>query len=112
MIRVPENIPDTFESVTGPVDTPPEVAPAGTVPENNGRNGPGPLSGTASIEIRTAVIDDAPAAERITVVTGIADGDWIAVSGGISPGDRVVVRGGERLKAGDSVSITRLDSKE
>ncbi len=57
------------------------------------------------------ILDD-DTAERITVVTGIADGDWIAVSGGISPGDRVVVRGGERLKAGDSVSLTPLDSNE
>ena len=51
-------------------------------------------------------------AERISVIPGIADGDWIAVSGGIGSGDRVVVRGGERLRAGDSVSITSLDSKE
>ena len=51
-------------------------------------------------------------AERISVIPGIADGDWIAVSGGIESGDRVVVRGGERLRAGDSVSITSLDSKE
>ncbi len=51
-------------------------------------------------------------AERISVIPGIADGDWIAVSGGIGSGDRVVVRGGERLRAGDSVSITGLDSKE
>ena len=51
-------------------------------------------------------------AERITVIPGIADGDWIAVSGGIESGDRIVVRGGERLRAGDSVSITGLDSKE
>ena len=51
-------------------------------------------------------------AERITVIPGTADGDWIAVSGGIEPGDRVVVRGGERLSAGDSVSVTGLDSKE
>jgi RND family efflux transporter MFP subunit len=51
-------------------------------------------------------------AERISVIPGIADGDWIAVSGGIESGDRIVVRGGERLRAGDSVSITDLDSKE
>ena len=51
-------------------------------------------------------------AERITVIPGTADGDWIAVSGGIEAGDRVVVRGGERLSAGDSVSVTGLDSKE
>jgi len=57
------------------------------------------------------ILDD-DTAERLTVITGIADGDWIAVSGGISPGDRVVVRGGERLSAGDSVSIPDTDSKE
>jgi hypothetical protein len=34
------------------------------------------------------------------------------VSGGIESGDRIVVRGGERLRAGDSVSITGLDNKE
>ena len=51
-------------------------------------------------------------AQRITVTPGIADGDWIAVGGGIKSGDRVVVRGGERLRAGDAVSITGLDSNE
>ena len=43
-------------------------------------------------------------AERITVETGIAEGDFIEVTGGIKPGDMVVTRGAERLRAGQEVT--------
>lgn len=51
-------------------------------------------------------------AERLTVGTGMAQGDWIEVNGEIQPGDRVVVRGGERLRAGQEVSVVPLVSVE
>jgi RND family efflux transporter MFP subunit len=43
-------------------------------------------------------------AERITVETGIAEGDFIEVTGGVKPGDKVVTRGAERLRAGQEVT--------
>jgi RND family efflux transporter MFP subunit len=45
-------------------------------------------------------------AERVTVTTGMAEGDLIEVIGTIQPGDRVVIRGGERLRAGQEVTLT------
>jgi RND family efflux transporter MFP subunit len=49
-------------------------------------------------------------AERISVDTGMADGEYIEVNN-ISPGDRVVVRGGERLRPGQTVTIIEADAK-
>jgi RND family efflux transporter MFP subunit len=43
-------------------------------------------------------------AERISVETGIADGEYIEVIGEINPGDSVVTRGAERLRAGQEVT--------
>jgi len=45
-------------------------------------------------------------AERITVETGIAEGNFIEVVGAIRPGDTIVIRGGERLRAGQQVTPT------
>ncbi|MDX1433968.1 MAG: efflux RND transporter periplasmic adaptor subunit, partial [Gammaproteobacteria bacterium] len=45
-------------------------------------------------------------AERVSVDTGIAQGDYIEVKG-IRPGDRVVIRGGERLRPGQKVVIQK-----
>ena len=42
-------------------------------------------------------------AEKVSVTTGIADGDYIEVGGKIGPGDRVIIRGGERLRDGMKV---------
>jgi len=44
-------------------------------------------------------------AERISVNTGIAEGDWIAIDGNISAGDRVITRGAERLRPGQNVRV-------
>lgn len=44
-------------------------------------------------------------AERVEVETGIGEGDLVEVTGPVEAGDRVVVRGGERLRAGQAVSI-------
>jgi len=51
-------------------------------------------------------------AERVTVTTGKAEGDLIEVIGIIQPGDRVVIRGGERLRAGQEVTVTEQVSGE
>lgn len=47
-------------------------------------------------------------AERVDVELGAADGDWIEVIGDIQPGDRLVIRGGERLRDGQTVTLTEL----
>ncbi|MFQ6021815.1 MAG: efflux RND transporter periplasmic adaptor subunit [Acidiferrobacterales bacterium] len=44
-------------------------------------------------------------AERVSVVTGIAAGEFIEVRNGVRAGDRVVIRGGERLRPGQKVTI-------
>ncbi len=51
-------------------------------------------------------------AERIKVTTGKAQGNLIEVIGAIQPGDRVVTRGGERLRAGQEVTVTEQVSGE
>jgi RND family efflux transporter MFP subunit len=45
-------------------------------------------------------------AERISVETGIAEGDFIEIVGAVRPGDTIVIRGGERLRAGQQVTPT------
>ncbi len=44
-------------------------------------------------------------AERITVVTGSANGDLVEVKGGVAAGDTLVIRGAERLEPGQAVAI-------
>lgn len=51
-------------------------------------------------------------AERIDVTTGIASGPYIEVKGDLQPGERVVIRGGERLRAGQAVSIRAQETDE
>ncbi len=50
-------------------------------------------------------------AERVAVVTGIADGDLIEVDE-VAAGDRVVIRGGERLKPGQAVDVIDSGDEE
>jgi RND family efflux transporter MFP subunit len=45
-------------------------------------------------------------AERVAVRLGNGNSDRVEVQGGLAAGDRVVVRGGERLRAGQAVTIT------
>lgn len=45
-------------------------------------------------------------AERIEVETGVGSTLLIEVSGALAAGDRVVVRGGERLQAGQTVTVS------
>lgn len=51
-------------------------------------------------------------AARITVETGLAEGDFIEVIGAVQPGDAIVIRGGERLRAGQQVTPTQQVSGE
>jgi RND family efflux transporter MFP subunit len=51
------------------------------------------------------VTDDGKA-ERVTVETGMGHDSLIEVRGALDSGDKVVVRGGERLRPGQTVSIT------
>jgi len=45
-------------------------------------------------------------AERIAVRLGNGNSDRVEIQGGLAAGDRVVVRGGERLRAGQAVTVT------
>ncbi len=45
-------------------------------------------------------------AEQVSVSVGIGDGDYVEIIGPIEVHDAVVIRGGERLRAGESVSIS------
>jgi len=44
-------------------------------------------------------------AERLPVKTGTKVGGLVEVQGAVKPGDRLIVRGGERIEAGQAVSI-------
>lgn len=44
-------------------------------------------------------------AQRVDVLTGMAEGEFIEVKGSLTVGDRVVVRGNERLRNGQAVKI-------
>ena len=57
------------------------------------------------------ILDD-NTAERVTVETGLAEGDFIEVTGAVRPGDMVVIRGGERLRGGQQVSPAKQVSRE
>jgi len=48
-------------------------------------------------------------AEKISVKTGITDGQYIEIVGDIKPDDIIVSRGNERLRPGQSVKITNQD---
>ena len=43
--------------------------------------------------------------EKITVETGIGLGGFVEVIGNVEQGDRIITRGGERIKAGQAVTI-------
>lgn len=51
-------------------------------------------------------INEENKAEKISVTTGIASGNYIQVFGDIASGDKVVVRGGERLRPGQEVMVS------
>lgn len=49
-------------------------------------------------------------AKRVDVELGAAEGDFIEVIGDVKPGDSVVIRGGERLRDGQSVTISEIET--
>ena len=61
--------------------------------------------------ISVFVIGEDNMAKRIDVELGTAEGDFIEVIGDIQPGDDVVIRGGERLRDGQSVTISTLSGE-
>lgn len=54
------------------------------------------------------VIDDEMIANRIDVELGVAEGDLIEIIGEVEAGDKLVIRGGERLREGQSVTISQI----
>lgn len=56
--------------------------------------------------ISVYVIGEDDVAKRVDVEVGTAEGDYIEIIGDINPDDSVVVRGGERLRDGQSVTLT------
>ncbi|MDX2427080.1 MAG: efflux RND transporter periplasmic adaptor subunit [Xanthomonadales bacterium] len=44
--------------------------------------------------------------EKVTVETGIGLGGFVEVIGNVEQGDRIITRGGERIKAGQAVTIS------
>lgn len=54
------------------------------------------------------VIDDEMKARRVDVELGVAEGDLIEVIGEVEAGDKLVIRGGERLREGQSVTISQI----
>jgi RND family efflux transporter MFP subunit len=61
--------------------------------------------------ISVFVIGDDDTARRLDVELGSAEGDYIEAIGDIQAGDRVVIRGGERLRDGQSVTISSYIAK-
>ncbi|MFK8027733.1 MAG: efflux RND transporter periplasmic adaptor subunit [Gammaproteobacteria bacterium] len=51
-------------------------------------------------------INNENTSEQLQVNVGIGDGDYIEIIGDINTGDRIVTRGGERLRPGETVSIS------
>lgn len=52
-------------------------------------------------------VKDDGTAERVAVETGIGDRARIEIVGDVEPGDQIVVRGGERLRPGQTVTVSQ-----
>lgn len=48
-------------------------------------------------------------AERVDVIAGTIEDEWIEVNGDIEAGDRLVIRGAERLRDGQTVAVRDTD---
>lgn len=57
--------------------------------------------------ISVFVVDDEAKARQVDVQLGAAEGELIEVIGDIDAGDRLVIRGGERLRDGQTVTISQ-----
>ncbi|MFC2953927.1 efflux RND transporter periplasmic adaptor subunit [Marinicaulis aureus] len=62
-------------------------------------------------QISVFVIGEDQTAKRVNVELGAAEGGFIEVIGDILPGDNVVIRGGERLRDGQSVSLSAIPAE-
>lgn len=62
--------------------------------------------------ISVYVIGEDNTAKRVDVELGAAEGDFIEVIGDVSPDDSVVIRGGERLRDGQPVTTSTIDTGE
>ena len=51
-------------------------------------------------------VKDDNTAEKVSVTTGVAQGDYIEVQGALNVGDKVVIRGGERLRPGQALRFS------
>ena len=51
-------------------------------------------------------VNDDNTVERVAVETGIGLGGFVEVIGNVEKGDRIITRGGERLQAGQQVTVT------
>jgi len=57
-------------------------------------------------------VGDESKAERVSVSTGIASGEFIEIQGDIQAGDKIVIRGSERLRPGQLVKLLPSDGDE
>ena len=48
---------------------------------------------------------------QVSVKTGATVGEWIQVIGDISENDAIVLQGNERLRAGQTVTVTRMETE-
>lgn len=58
--------------------------------------------------ISVFVVGEDNLAKRVDVEIGTAEGEFIEVIGDIEPGQNVVIRGGERLREGQSVTVSQI----
>ncbi len=61
--------------------------------------------------ISVFVIGEDKLAKRVDIELGTAEGEFIEVIGDVKSGDSVVIRGGERLRDGQSVTISTLSGE-
>lgn len=52
-----------------------------------------------------------PSVSSVSVKTGATVGEWIQIIGDVSENDTVVLQGNERLRAGQAVSVTRMETE-
>lgn len=61
--------------------------------------------------ISVFIIGEDNIAKQVNVELGSAEGDFIEIIGDINPGESIVIRGGERLRDGQPVNISTLNSE-
>lgn len=61
--------------------------------------------------ISVFIIGEDNIAKQVNVELGSAEGDFIEIIGDVNPGESIVIRGGERLRDGQPVNISTLNSE-